>query len=177
MEVKRKFKFWWPWQDLAEQAWLAEQAQRGLHLQAVGVLGAYRFAQGEPGNMVYRMDYEFGQRQDHYRQLYADAGWEHVASYYGWQYWRTARAADGTEPEIYTDGASKRAKFKRILWYLGISTLPAVVVALNPHSTEVFRHESALVSIGVRGLLYGLIGLNLFAAAGVLSRMRKLRDL
>ena len=60
MAVIRTFKFWWPWQDLAEQAWLEQQAQRGLHLHAVGVLGAYRFAEGEPCNMVYRMDVEFG---------------------------------------------------------------------------------------------------------------------
>ncbi|MPQ58885.1 DUF2812 domain-containing protein [Duganella sp. FT27W] len=177
MDVVRKFKFWWPWQDLAEQAWLAEQAQRGLHLASVGMLGAYRFTRGEPGNMVYRMDVEFGPRRDHYRQLYTDAGWEHVASYFGWQYWRTPRGTDGAEAEIFTDSASKRAKFKRILWYLGISTLPAVVVALSPGTSALLRQEPLLISVGVRGLLYGLIGLNLFAAFGVLSRMRRLRDL
>ena len=176
MDVIRKYKFWWPWQDLAEQAWLEQQAQRGLHLQAVGLLGGYRFARGEPGSAVYRIDVEFGAHQDHYRQLYTDAGWEHVASYLGWQYWRTPRPADGTAAEIFTDNASKRAKFKRILWYLGLSTLPAVVVVLRPATHALLAQESLLTSVGVRGLLYAMIGVNLFAACGVLSRMRSLRQ-
>jgi hypothetical protein len=175
--VIRKYKFWWPWQDLAEQAWLAAQAERGLHLTAVGLLGAYTFTSGAPGNMVYRIDYEFGPHQHYYRQLYADAGWEHVASYYGWQYWRTAHADDGRAAEIYTDEASKRAKFRRILWYLGISTVPALVMALNPTTGAMLQQESALVSVGVRVLLYGVIGFNLLAAVGVVLRMRRLRAL
>ncbi|KQQ32681.1 hypothetical protein ASF61_14165 [Duganella sp. Leaf126] len=177
MDVRRKIKFWWPWQDLAEQEWLTQQAAQGLHLRSVGVLGSYRFTRGEPRDMVYRMDIEFGPRRTHYRQLYADAGWEHVASYYGWQYWRTPRAADGSEAEIFTDDVSKRAKFKRILWYLGISTLPALVVAVHPNTADLLRQQPLPLAIGVRVLLYGLIGMNLLAAGGVLSRMRRLRAL
>lgn len=177
MKVIRKYKLWWPWQDLAEQVWLAQQAERGLHLTAVGLLGAYTFTRSEPTQAVYRIDYECGPGKHHYRQLYADAGWEHVASYYGWQYWRTARPADGRAAEIYTDAPSKRAKFRRILWYLGLSTVPALVVALSPTTSELLQQESALVSVGVRVVLYGVIGLNLFAAAGVAWRMRRLRAL
>lgn len=115
----RKRKWFWPWQDEAEEAWLEEMSKRGYHLSSAGLLGSYTFSVAEPRDYVYRLDYQMLPKKDgqEYLQLFRDAGWEHIGATTAWQYFRK-EATQGETNEIYTDVESKVAKYRRVLAYL-----------------------------------------------------------
>jgi hypothetical protein len=80
MSTVKKFKCFRAWQDEKEEARLGEMAKRGLHLEAIPFPGIYQFLPGDPGNYVYRLDFQAlkAKDRDSYLQLFSDAGWEHV---------------------------------------------------------------------------------------------------
>ena len=118
--VVTRFRWFWAWQDKAEETWLEKMSQSGYHLSSVGIPGFYTFSIAKPRNYVYRLDYRTFRKKDkgEYLQLFQDAGWEHVGETSAWQYFRKE-----TKPmeraEIFTDVESKTAKYKRVLTYLG----------------------------------------------------------
>ena len=131
METKmlRKHRIFWAWQDEKEEAWLSEMAQEGWHLLHPGFPGFYTFQQGEPAEMVYRLDFITSKvDREEYYQLFTDAGWELVGEMMGWQYFRKV-ARPGEEPQIYTDPESKIQKYMRLFGYM-IIFLPACVVGV-----------------------------------------------
>jgi hypothetical protein len=114
-----KFKWFWAWQDEAEEAWLGEMSKKGYHLVSTGVPTLYTFAPGEPRDYIYRLDFHTFSKRDkqEYLQLFSDAGWEHLGEMSAWQYFRK-EARPGEADEIFTDNESKRAKYKRVLAFL-----------------------------------------------------------
>ena len=131
MESKKvtKFRWFWAWQDEAEEEWLKKMSQKGYHLASVGFPCTYTFSVAEPRNYVYRLDYQTFRKKDRneYLQLFLDAGWEHVGEMSAWQYFRKVAAA-GETPEIFTDVESKIAKYKRVLAYVGFSYIILIVI-------------------------------------------------
>jgi hypothetical protein len=121
----RKYKWFWPWQDEMEEAWLREQSQQGRHLSDVGIPCTYTFESGEPTDFVYRLDYPGSHKLDkeEYLQLFKDASWECIKERTGWYYFRQ-KAQPDQELEIYTDAESKIDKYQRLLVYAGILLLP-----------------------------------------------------
>ena len=114
--TKRKFKWFWPWQDEQEEEWLRGLALSGLQLRSSDGAGFYTFEQGQPAEIVYRLDYNTLAKKDkeHYLQLFRDAGWEYVGEMNSWQYFRKPVVA-GKSEEIFTDNESKIEKYKRFL--------------------------------------------------------------
>ena len=98
----------------------------GWHLDSVGFLN-YRFKKGEHKDMVYQFDFKplRGKELDDYITLFDDAGWEYVDRLGSWYYFRT-EAKEGLEPEIYTDNASKLKKYKLLLVFLAVISLPQI---------------------------------------------------
>lgn len=114
----RKYKIFWAWQDEKEEAWLGEMAQAGWHLQWPVLPGIYTFQAGPPRDDVYRLDFITSNKDfQNYLQLFQDAGWEHLGSFGGWQYFRKTRQGNEAT-EIYTDPESKIQKYRRLLGYL-----------------------------------------------------------
>jgi hypothetical protein len=143
-ENLKRFRWFWAWQDEKEEQWLADMAQHGLHLVTVSPFGIYHFRQGEPGNYIYRLDFQAMKAKDResYLQLFQDAGWEHVGDMGGWVYFR--HVLDGTEiPEIFSDLESKIGKYQRLMTFLVIF-LPIMVV-LMPRGALVDRYGSMFV--------------------------------
>ena len=136
-ELVTKLKWFWAWQDEKEEAWLAEMARQGLHLNTVPFPGSYQFKSGEPADYVYRLDYQSLKTKDKesYLQLFKDAGWEQVGEMGGWMYFRY-EAAKGAAPEIYSDRESKIGKYQRVLSYLAIFLPLMVVMMPNIAGTE-----------------------------------------
>jgi len=139
----KKFKCFWSWEDEQEQLWLQEMASQGLHLKERSAFGIYRFIQGQPAEVAYRLDYISNMNwnfvktlepDDNYKQLIIDAGWEHVLASSGWQYWRKPIIA-GKVPEIYTDSRSKRSKYQRLLVMLCIWNMMVFPIAIYPMPT------------------------------------------
>jgi len=144
------FKWFWAWQDEAEEAWLEQMALDGWHLVAIPFLASYRFEKGAPQRKVFRLDF-FASRKDYgaYRQLFQDAGWDHLGEMGGWQYFCKA-AAPGETPEIYTDSASKAQKFTRVMLFLSILlavNLFLLVIPLGSGTYAVLRWMGILLTI------------------------------
>ncbi len=123
----RKFKWFWAWQDEAEEAWMRKMSNEGWHLSGIGFPTIYNFKFGEPKDYVYRLDYRSHWKMDKedYLQLFLDSGWEYVEEMAGWHYFRKL-ARPGEDLEIYTDAESKIEKYQRLLAFLGILMLPLV---------------------------------------------------
>jgi len=117
--IVTKFKWFWAWQDQAEENWLDRMSQEGYHLSSVALPGFYTFSVAEPRNYFYRLDYRMFRKKDKeaYLQLFKDAGWEYIGEMSAWQYFRKEGSVAET-PEIFTDVESKIAKYKRVLLYL-----------------------------------------------------------
>ena len=168
----RKIKWFWPWQDEQEEAWLRSMSQKGWHLSSVGLPCIYRFRAGEPQDYVYRLDYQALKKRDQqdYLQLFSDAGWEHLCQMSGWHYFRT-EAIEGEAAEIFTDVESKVAKYKRLLIFLAFFVvIEAICVAIftpniwgdYPYSWwGIIRVISLLVPLVMGALIYAIIKLML----------------
>lgn len=141
MEKKtlRKFRWFWVWQDEAEEAWLREMSQQGWHLSSVGIPTVYDFESGEPEDFVYRLDYPSYSRteKENYLQLFRDAGWEHIGEMSGWHYFRQ-KAQPGEELEIYSDAESKISKYQRLLLFALILVFPLLVGVINTRGMFLF---------------------------------------
>jgi len=129
--IIHKTKWFWPWQDNLEEAWLAQMSQQGLHLKQAHSPAGYDFVKGSPETYAYRLDFQDprkNERRHEYLRLFADAGWDHLGAMGGWQYFRK-KVQPGETSEIFTDADSKIQKYNRYLAYLGV-TYPAVLVVL-----------------------------------------------
>ena len=128
----RKFKWFWPWQDEAEEAWLRDMSQQGWHLSAVGLPIVYNFEPGKPKDFVYRLDYPGSYKMDKedYLQLFMDANWEFIEERTGWYYFRQLAQPDD-DLEIYTDAESKISKYQRLLAFAFVIMVPLFFGVIN----------------------------------------------
>ncbi|MFC1872056.1 DUF2812 domain-containing protein [Chloroflexota bacterium] len=129
----RKFKWFWPWQDEQEEAWLMSMSQKGWHLSSVGLPCIYRFLAGEKRDYVYRLDYPMYKKRDQqdYLQLFSDAGWEYLGKMSNMAHYFRKEAGEGETLEIFTDVESKIAKYKRVLTYLTFLAVIYIVFLNN----------------------------------------------
>jgi len=128
----KRTKWFLPWQDEKEEAWLAEMSETGWHLKSVQLPCVYTFKQGEPRRDVYRLDYMLMKKDqlDEYLQIFQDAGWEYVGEMSNWRYWR--KPAVGNEnPEIFTDNESKIKKYQRLLGIMAFFLVFLVFLGTN----------------------------------------------
>ena len=124
-----KHKWFWAWQDDKEEQWLNDMSNKGYHLVKPEFFGRYEFTRGQPRNYVYRLDFMIGKKdqKEIYLQYFLDAGWEYLGEFGSWQYFRILVEGD-TEPEIYTDAASKIKKYQRISGLLVVLLLIYLMV-------------------------------------------------
>lgn len=128
--VIRKSKWFWPWQDAQEEAWLEQMSLQGMHLQQMHPLAQYTFTRGEPTPFAYRLDFQDSLKpktKEEYLQLFADAGWEHLGEKSGWQYFRKP-LQPGENTEVFTDAQSKIQKYNRFLTWFGLAFPSYLVV-------------------------------------------------
>ncbi len=151
-----KFKFFWADQDLEQEQWLREMAGQGLHLVRVSVV-AWTFAKGEPADIVYRLDYSSKGRDSDYNRLFEDAGWECATTTMGWHYWRKP-VVNGSAPEIFTDSASKIARFQQVLGLLIVLSVPTLLF-FPKSATELPIRIGILMSVVLAAYIYGAIRL------------------
>jgi hypothetical protein len=172
-ETVVRYKFHFVWQDEKEESWLREMAREGLHLVKANPFCRYVFRRGAPADIAYRLDYRRRARKDaDYYQLFQDAGWEHVLSCMGWQYWR--KAADGSDPQIFTDAASKADRMRRVRNGLVAVGIPSMFAVTNP----IYLHRSHTISIGsyvvLAVIVAALAGLYVYGYAKLTRRIREI---
>ncbi len=168
-----KRKWFWAWQDDKEEAWLAEMAKEGLLLENVSLPGRYEFRVAEPGNYVYRLDYQTlkTKDKDSYLQLFEDAGWESVGEMGGWMYFRY-KTKNGEVPEIYSDLESKVGKYQRVMTYLVIF-LPLFVVMMPNLSSAAERYGPFMIIF--MAFFLGIMFLFIFAMIKLNQRINQLK--
>ena len=166
----RKFKWFWAWQDEAEEDWLREMANNGWHLVGIGFPTIYTLKAGEPADYVYRLDYRahWKMEKEDYLNLFQDSGWEYVQEMAGWHYFRKL-SQPGEEMEIYTDAESKIEKYQRLLAFLGILALPLVFSMINFRDPPYAWFSPIQVIIALIFLLY------IYALIRILVRINELK--
>lgn len=125
----RKFRWIWAWQDDVEEKWFREMSLKGWHLTGYDFAGFYTFTKGEPHDYIYRMDYQPNSPKDEveYLQLFRDGGWEQVAKYLSWHYFRKD-PKPGETNEIFTDAETRIAKYNRLIRFVLAAGIPSLVV-------------------------------------------------
>jgi hypothetical protein len=171
MSTQIKTKWFWLWQDEQEEEWLRSMAKQGLHLKEIRLLNRYVFEESTPQDIVYRLDF-FTANKDYpgYQQLFRDAGWEHVAVYGSWQYFRKPAAA-GASLEIFTDTDSKVQKYQRIVAIL-VVFMAVFLTSLGSFDPARYGWFGALAQ-GLRFLLMIAIMVNLIMLAKRIVQLRK----
>ena len=112
-----------------EQEYLANMYAKGWKLKKIEGKIFYHFVKCEPEEVVYQMDYSYGDIDDEeYIQLYADCGWEYVCDRGCFTYFiKPVSKMDGNE-EIFCDLQSRISMLRRML---GWKVLPlAIITAL-----------------------------------------------
>lgn len=126
VEHKTVVKVFFAWQEEKEEKWLSEMSKEGWHLERVGFF-KYEFIKGKPMDIIYKFDYRpfRSEKIDGYIMLFEDAGWEFIASFGGWYYFR-AEADKNYNLDLYSDNASKIRKYNTLRWFLIIVCAPIV---------------------------------------------------
>ena len=66
-----------------EEQWLHQQHSRGWKLVKMIPPCFYRFEKCQPEDVVYRLDYQNGQENGNYFQMFHDYGWEYLGQCVG----------------------------------------------------------------------------------------------
>lgn len=153
------------WNYEKEENWINKMAAKGMNLDNYSWM-KYTFAEGEPGEYIYRMEL-LENKADHpesqsYIRFLEDNGVEHVASYIRWIYLRK-NAKDG-EFDIYTDIESKIRHYSRVntMWVaLGAAELCIGISNLGIASAVLAAGDyGSIVSVNfIGGLLCTIIGI------------------
>lgn len=172
MNTVRKIRWFWSWNDIAEEKWLQDMSTQGLHLKEIENPCFYVFEKGDPQNYVYKLDYRLNsamfshvgwfaladksspQKSDEqeYFQLFKDAGWKYVGEGKSWQYFRQSER-EGQNQELYTDQSSKQVKYRRqVFFQLAIIAMIAAfslppVFSLNPDITNQMSNTVAIALV------------------------------
>ena len=173
-EIVRKFRWFWAWQDEKEEAWLSKMARDGLHLQTVSPFGFYSFRKAEPGNYIYRLDFQSLKAKDRnsYLQLFEDAGWEHIGDMGGWVYFR--HPINGSAiPEIYSDQESKIGKYQRVLTFLVIFLPIMIVILPNARRLDSYMPALAFALAGIQAIIFLLFS---YAIVRLIMRINQLKN-
>lgn len=171
--IIRKTKWFWPWQDAQEEAWLEVMSRQGLHLKRADLFAQYEFSQGQPQEYIYRLDFQDSlkpKNKAEYLRLFTDDGWEHLGPLGGWQYFRKPVGLDG-EREIFTDNESKIQKYNRFITWFGLAYPSYLVVFVALWGEPEWFMWLNLGIIMVFSALWALIGLK------VAQRIKQLKTI
>lgn len=121
MTTTNRWRYFFVYEDPKQEAWLEEQARRGLHLIRPGLF-RFAFVQGEPREEKYRLDFQTlrGTAREEYLALFRDAGWEFLGQVANRYYFRAR--PDALTPEIFTDVDSRKERIRRQMRFAGVVT-------------------------------------------------------
>lgn len=120
MLTKRKMFF--AWQMEKEKQWLEDHAKRGYVLKDIKAF-KYTFEKQDPIELVYQFDFQVlsKEKEQEYLELLKD--WTLVKRYGGWYYFYKVNS-DDSEPVLYSDNASKKALYVRLVGFLLLVGFP-----------------------------------------------------
>lgn len=114
MKTMKKFKLSLANDIEKEAKWLTEMSARGFHFFKYK-WGFYYFEEDHSKSYIYQTDFQ--EANDEYFELYNQAGWEHVhTEVMQFHYFRADKNTIG-DNRIYSDPASVKAMYKRMLFF------------------------------------------------------------
>ncbi|WP_147436215.1 DUF2812 domain-containing protein [Mycetocola manganoxydans] len=128
-----------------EEAWLNEMAGKGHLVVKAGPL--YSFTPIEPGAAVVRVDHQPSMKAgdfDDYRNLFADAGWQHLAGTRGSGEQYFASFSGDANADIFSENESKAQRYRRAMTTNSAILLPLFVIVVALWSTWNVSPESFL---------------------------------
>ena len=161
-----------------EEVWLRERAREGLHFVRMYTPCFYVFEEGEPEDVIYRLDFTNNEENRDYARMLADFGWENCGRCVGWVYWRkpAEEAENEAEGELFSDDASRLDMVKKVVQ---TRMLPLLLIFFCCVLPNLFRALDGGM-YGASGFFLGFFGimtalyLYLFIhCGGKLHRMRK----
>ena len=116
-----RWHYFFAYEDPKQEVWLEDQARSGLHLVRPGLF-RFTFAQGEPRDEKYRLDFQMlrGAAREEYLGLFRDTGWEFLGQVANRYYFRAR--LDASSPEIFSDLESRRDRIRRQMRVCGVVT-------------------------------------------------------
>lgn len=152
-EIKHKLR-WFDLMAYEEEAkWLSEMHADGWRFVSVNMIGWYTFEKCQPEEVVYQLDFFQNQKKDEssYRQMFADCGWEYVATLNQYHYFRKPKNEmdNAQDEEIFCDEESRYDMLMRI--YKG-RVLPLIVIfcaTIVTNVTSILNHSSFGEPIGI----------------------------
>lgn len=176
--TKKVVKVIFAWQDEKEEKWLEEEAANGWHLETAAPY-VYWFHRGEPAKVAYRLDYKNTLDKDYaeYTGLFKDSGWELVASFANWHYYRIDKTNQSV-PEIYNSGKSKAQKYHRVLLSF-LPMLPIYFILFNPAislNEERMNSPFGIVVLIIKILMLALLLFYGYVLIRLLSKIKQLES-
>ena len=165
METKKEFRYFTIFNLEKEQEYLRRRHAEGWKFVKVNKLGVFHFEKCQPEDVVYQLDYNEGKDKDEYIRMFADCGWECIADYAGFFYFRKRVADMQGDESIFSDSASRVALMERTLKRSLTPLLAIFFCTLMPQ----FALQLSWGNYGVAGFLGGclLAYLIVFATAFV----------
>ncbi|WP_342118403.1 DUF2812 domain-containing protein [Pseudoduganella sp. OTU4001] len=163
------FRFLDTWNFEGHEAWLSEQARKGLHYRS-RVMGFDRFEPGEPGEFVFCWDCAplWGKEQKvTYVRTRVQAGWQPVAETGNLVCWCSAVVA-GQPPRIMRDAEETVQMLKRIRTdylvygsFLAFLTVRAITKLMTDNPSFRVGHwfGATVGTLGLAMLAYALVRL------------------
>ncbi len=171
MESKavRKFKWFWPWQDEKEEAWLQKMSLQGLHLRSASRAGFYTFSSGAPQEFIYLTGYcgPSNKDKDGFIKSFQIAGWEYVTDSY-WNYFRSP-AQPGQTPPTQISIESKVKKYRGRMGYYLVAMLSLILIP-----EEIARRSASLAGDLFQLVCYVLFLLSLYIIFKIRRRIQQL---
>lgn len=162
-----------------EQQRLDDLSKRGIHLVRPRLFRGW-FTRDPTARYVYRLDFQpMVKRNDslqEYRELYEDAGWEHVGQCMNWHYFRRPWGV-GKNLDIYTDKGSLKQHYRRIRRLLGGTLLVEISVLLVNLFTMQTQSRDADPRIAQSPLILFLLLVIILLAYGFLVMQRRIKQI
>ena len=112
-----KIRFWTIADFREEEDWLRGMAREGLHFLRMVVPCFYIFEEGEPRDVIYRLDFTNNAEGGDYARMLGEFGWENCGRCMGWIYWRrdADALANEAEGELFSDDESRLDMVKKVI--------------------------------------------------------------
>lgn len=157
MDYKTEIKVFAVWQEEREKVYLEAMAKRGWLLKRAKLI-IYRFVKATPQDYVYEFDYTDKGAREYQNKIdfYSDLGWKHIASQFGWHYYRALRS-DVQDSSFYTDAASIDLKYKPLVRFLIIVSLMNLFIGIFNIITPNAIGKFSIINVLIAFLLaYGI---------------------
>lgn len=166
MKTSKKFKFTLANDIDKEEKWLTEMSAKGYQFFKYRWF-FYHFEEDHSKSYIYQTDFQGA--DDEYFELYKQAGWEHVHSVMeSFHYFRAPADVIG-DKRIYSDPASVKGMYQRMLTFYSIIFLCMIVAQAG----LLLNWEPSFFSFLSISIVTAVVVLYIFLFIGLLQKMKK----